>query len=283
MRLVAKDIGGFIIASRIPNLIIIAFAQFATAFFLMDVNSSQIFNIQFLLFLASTSMIGAGGYIINDYFDQKIDMINRPNQVVVGTDLRRRFAILFHILLSIGGVALGFFVDPMVGAVHIFSAGALWTYSLGIKKVLLLSTLTVSFLTCLTLLLVTVYYREFNLIVVAYALFACVTIFIRESLKDIISTKGERVFGVQSVPIIWGVRGAKLLIFLACISGLFLLAFYLWSVPNWTIRYYFAGLLVIILCFFYFLIKADRERDFKQLKIFVDLIIISGLVSMILV
>lgn len=279
----AKDIGGFIVASRIPNLIVIAFTQFATAWFLMNIPPSQILHINFFLFLLSTSMIGAGGYIINDYFDQKIDMINRPNKVVVGTDLRRRFALLSHVFLSLGGVLLGFLIDPMIGAVHIFSAGALWTYSIGIRKVLLLSTLTLSFLTCLTLLLVMVYYQELNLIVIAYALFGCITIFIRETLKDILSASGERVFGVQSVPIVWGVRGAKILIFLAIISGIFLLSLYLWSVPNWTVRYYFLGLLVLICGFIYLLVKADKMTDFKKMKVFTDFIIVSGLISMVLV
>lgn len=283
MMLKAKDIGGFIIASRIPNLIIIAFTQFATAWFLMGISKGQILDVSFALFLLSTAMIGAGGYIINDYFDQKIDMINRPNHVVIGTDLRRRFALLSHVLLSIGGVIIGFLIDPMVGAVHVFSAGALWTYSLGIKKVLLLSTLTLSFLTSLTMLLVMVYYREINLIVVAYALFGCITVFIRETLKDIISAKGERVFGVQSVPIVWGIRGSKLLILVVCLAGVSMLFFYLLSVPNWIVRYYFSGVLIAILWFFFRLVKADKIDDFKKLKVVIDLIIVSGLGSMILV
>lgn len=283
MDIKAKDIGGFIIASRLPNLFIIAYTQFATAWFLMDISHHLILNVRFALFLLSTAMIGAGGYIINDYFDQKIDMVNRPHKVVVGTDLRRRFALLFHMLLSFGGVVLGFFIDPMIGVIHVFSAGALWTYSLGIKKILLLSTLTLSFLTCLTILLVMVYFRNFSLVAVAYALFGCVVVFIRETLKDIISAKGERIFGVQSVPIVWGIRGAKLLIFLASITGISLLFYYLWSVPNWTVRIYFIGILLIALWFFYKLLNADRKDDFRKMKNFSDFIIVSGLISMILV
>ena len=231
-----NDITGFLIASRIPNLIIIAYTQFATAKFLMSIDTSRIVNIEFLLLLVSTGMIGAGGYIINDYFDQKIDMINRPKQVVVGPDLRRRFALISHSGLSIGGIVIGFLIDPMIGAVHIFSTGALFTYSIGIKRVLLLSTLTISFLTILTILLVMVFFREINILAIIYALFGCAVVFIRETLKDIISSKGEQVFGVHSVPIIWGLRGAKVIIYLVCLAGISLLTVYLLAVPNWTVR-----------------------------------------------
>lgn len=279
----AKDIGGFIIASRVPNLFIIAYTQFATAWFILDIPSSEILNVSFSLFILSTAMIGAGGYIINDYFDQKIDMINRPDHVVIGTDLRRRFALLSHLVLSVGGILLGFYIDPMIGIVHIFSAGALWTYSLGIKKILLLSTLTLSFLTSLTMLLVMIYFRELNIIVLAFALFGCITTFVRETLKDIVSAKGERVFGIQSVPIVWGIRGAKLTIFITCIIGVIMLSLYLVTVPNWNLRYYFLLTFLVIAWFFYRLIKADKQNDFKHLKLFNDLIIVSGLVSMTLI
>lgn len=278
-----RDVTGFLIASRIPNLLIIGYTQFATAKFLMSIPFQRLIEVDFLLLLLSTGMIGAAGYIINDYFDQKIDMINRPKQVVVGTDLRRRFALISHIALSISGIAIGFFIDPMVGAIHIFSTGALFTYSSGIRRILLLSTLTISFLTILTILLVLVFFRELSILGLIYSLFGCAAIFIRETLKDIISVKGEQAFGIQSVPLVWGLRGAKWIIYLICLAGISLLAVYLLSIPNWTVRIFFIGLLPFMLWFIYRLIRADKVKDFKNLKFSMDLIIVAGLVSMILV
>ena len=37
-----------------------------------------------LVLVLSTLFIAAGGYVINDYFDVKIDQINKPNEVFVG-------------------------------------------------------------------------------------------------------------------------------------------------------------------------------------------------------
>lgn len=278
-----RDTVGFLTASRIPNLIIIAFAQLSTAYFLLDKSLNEIANIPFGLFLLSTAMIGAGGYIINDYFDQKIDMINRPATVVVGTTLRRRLALAAHAILTVSGIALGFSIDPMIGAVHIFSAGALFTYSGLLKRLLLIGILTISFLASLSLLIVMVYYREFNLLVVTYGLFGCVTVFIRESLKDIISAKGELAFGIHSVPIVWGIRGAKLSIFLAGISGVSMMAFYLLSVDSWTVKSFFIGISVIIIWLFYQLIVADKIKDFEKLKRLMDMVIFLGLVSILMV
>ena len=283
MKITTKDVVGFLLVSRIPNLIIIGLTQFITAYFLLDMPIWMLMKAKFILFILSTGMIGAAGYIINDYFDQKIDMVNRPGSVVIGTTFRRRLALFSHILLTLSAIGIGFIIDPIIGAVHIFSAGALWTYSAILKRWILLGTLTIAFLTSLTLLLVMIYFREFSLLVVAYAMFGCVTIFIRESIKDIISAKGEGQFGYQSVPIVWGIRGAKTVIYLAGIGGVGLLSFYLLSIPNWNVRYFFFSVLLIILWMAYRLSKADKIRDFKTLKKYVDVIILAGLASVILI
>ncbi len=283
MSILKNDTIGFLKASRIPNLIIIGLTQFVTAYFLLGKPLSELIQPEFLIFMFSTGMIGAAGYIINDYFDQKIDMVNRPDKVVVGTEFGRRLAIASHIFLTIGGIILGFIIDPMVGAIHIFSSGALWTYSAILRRWILIGTLTISFLACLTLLLVMVYFREFNLLVVAYALFGCVTIFVRESLKDIVSAKGEVQFGIESVPIVWGIRGAKIFIYLAGVAGVSMLAFYLISIPNWTVRYFFFSILLFVFWVTWKLVKSDKIRDFKNLKKYVDVMILAGLISMMLI
>ncbi len=283
MNFFTRNTAGFLMASRIPNLLIIGLTQFITAFYLLNKPLGSLIKLEFLLFIFSTGMIGAAGYIINDYFDQKIDMINRPEKVIVGTRFRRRLALFSHLALTFSGIAIGFLIDPAIGAIHIFSAGALWTYSVIIRRWVLLGTLTIAFLTCLTLLLVMVFFREFNLLVVAYALFGCVTIFIRESLKDIVSAKGEVQFGIQSIPIVWGIRGAKLIIFLAGIAGVGMLTFYLLSIPNWNVRIFFFAVLLFVFWAAFQLAKADKMSDFKRIKVYIDILIVAGLISMLLI
>jgi 4-hydroxybenzoate polyprenyltransferase len=73
--------------SRPINLLLIAFAQAMVAYFLIGTDRSGLPVLQdyrlYLLVLA-TLLITAAGYMINDYYDVKIDLINRPKAVVVG-------------------------------------------------------------------------------------------------------------------------------------------------------------------------------------------------------
>ena len=87
----------FIKLIRLPNLLIIALTQYAIRygiFYPIIYNFSggqdipgvglQMSNLNFFLLSLSTVMIAAAGYIINDYFDVKIDRVNRSESIIVG-------------------------------------------------------------------------------------------------------------------------------------------------------------------------------------------------------
>ena len=85
--------------SRPINLLLIAFSQGMTAHFLIETTNQGLPVVQdyslYLLVLA-TSLVTAGGYMINDYYDVKIDYINRPKNVVVGKGIKRRMILVLH-------------------------------------------------------------------------------------------------------------------------------------------------------------------------------------------
>ncbi|MFN7328019.1 MAG: UbiA family prenyltransferase, partial [Bacteroidota bacterium] len=93
--------------TRFWNLTIIAFAQFFTAACLFQRGAGVFIDVWLFILSASTILIAAAGYIINDYYDVKIDLINKPERVVIGKSITRRYAIFFHTALSFLGVALG--------------------------------------------------------------------------------------------------------------------------------------------------------------------------------
>ena len=105
--------------TRFWNLVIIGLAQYCTAGFLID--SKLILDIHLLLLSASTILIAAAGYVINDYYDIKIDLINKPERVVIGRSIARRYAILFHVVLSSIGILMGAYLSLRIGALNILS------------------------------------------------------------------------------------------------------------------------------------------------------------------
>ena len=73
---------------------------------------------RFGLLVLAALLVAAAGYIINDYYDVKIDAINRPDRLVVGRVVRRRVAMLAHLVLSGAGRAAGRLAAPGAGGRH---------------------------------------------------------------------------------------------------------------------------------------------------------------------
>ena len=78
---------GFLKLTRFPNLLIIGFTQYISVIFLVaypDNWFDKIFDFNLFLLSLSTMLIAAAGYIINDYYDIKIDYVNKPDRNSIG-------------------------------------------------------------------------------------------------------------------------------------------------------------------------------------------------------
>src|SRR6476620_5272462 len=100
---------------RWPNLVFIALTQLLFQYCLLHpiFKKSKIEpvldEVALFCILTASVFIAAGGYIINDYFDINIDRINKPHRQYIPKYVSRRWAILWHSLLSFLGVALSFY------------------------------------------------------------------------------------------------------------------------------------------------------------------------------
>ena len=66
------------------------------------------------LIIAATALIAAGGYVVNDYFDVKIDRINRPDEVIVTRSISKPAAMRLSWILSGTGIVCGIAVAVLL-------------------------------------------------------------------------------------------------------------------------------------------------------------------------
>jgi 4-hydroxybenzoate polyprenyltransferase len=241
---------------RLPNLLIIAITQYFIRWFILKPLLAvagfrvQLNILQFAMLVLSTVALAASGYIINDYFDRKLDLINRPGKVIVGRLISRRYAMFFHVFFTSIGILAGAYLAHSIHRigltiVFIFVAVVLWFYSTSYKRQLLVGNILISVLVGIVPLMVLLF--EFPLLVKRYQLyslatginfdflifwicsyagFAFVLNLIREIVKDMEDFEGDFVFGRQTIPIVWGVKIAKRIV-IALISCMILLILYL--------------------------------------------------------
>ncbi|TPG60208.1 geranylgeranylglycerol-phosphate geranylgeranyltransferase [Hymenobacter nivis] len=239
---------------------------------------------RFGLLVLSALLVAAAGYIINDYYDVKIDAINRPDRLVVGRVVRRRTAMLAHLVLSGAGVALAAFLSPLLGGVTLGAAALLWGYSARFKRVALVGNVSIGALTAALVLLPELQLRTGNTVVWRYALAAFLLTVVREIVKDVEDMRGDAQHDCRTLPLVAGVARTKWVagFFLACLVVLaggataWLVAHGPWPLAAWL------GALVLLPlgALARLLALADRRRHFRQLSTWCKGIMLAGVLSM---
>lgn len=299
---------------RLENLIMIALTQILLRYCVLQKILSQndisleLNNGLFYLVVLSTILIAAAGYIINDYFDLKTDLINHPETVVVGKVIKRRLAIILHITFTFIGVVIGIYAALKTGYLrlalfHIIAATLLWFYSTHFKKQLLVGNVVVSFLTAAVVFMPFIYemgimqkiHPNFALthkelifscfkITCIISLFAFITSLTREIIKDMEDYKGDIATGGKTMPIVWGIHTSKLNAFFLIVITLILLLFVIYNTFKFyrvllTINnaYIVFGLIIPLIVLAIITLKAKTAKHFKYASLLLKFIMLTGL------
>lgn len=292
---------------RIENLIIIVATQFCIKYFVFSsINEySKLTPLLFNLMVLSTVLIAASGYIINDYFDVKTDKINRPETVVLDVSIKRRWAMVLHIVFNSIGLLIGFYLAIKCHHIsliifQLISIILLWFYSTNFKKQLLVGNIVVSVLTAtiplmpmiydysisgpidpLVEMLLGSYLSSLFKIVLVYSCFAFLTSFAREVIKDMEDYKGDIQTGCKTMPIVWGMITSKVVTFfiiIITIGILFLAGLKFYKDEKNVAMYYIIGLLILPLLLLLFqIIRSKTSKDFKLASLLLKFIMLFGI------
>jgi 4-hydroxybenzoate polyprenyltransferase len=250
---------------------------------------------RFLLLCACVVLTAAAGYIINDYHDINIDLTNKPNKVVIGKIISRRWAMLLHFIFN--GLAFlgGFYLSSYIGLMVAVCMVMLWLYSVHFKKQFLSGNLLVGALSAFVIAILPLFNQQISSYLVwVYALFAFGISLIREIVKDAEDLRGDSKFNCKTLPIVLGVRKTKkVLIGLVLMYTILLFAhtFIANSLIPFRhsygqIFYTFYMLLFVVVPLIittYLLLKADVKSDFSRLSTLYKVIMLSGLLSMVII
>lgn len=216
---------------RWPNLAIIGLIFLLLRFGLLEgfygttILRSCLEGMHWWLMAVATILIAASGNVVNDIFDQDIDLQNRPDRRIIGPIITEDAAWTFYYILSGAGLALGIVLAYMLGntsngLVFLLALGGLWFYSYSYKRQFLIGNLVVAFLAGLTVYLPLVFemqcdpngwrFLPWAPFIVAYAFFAALSTLIREMVKDMEDMDGDARSGCRTVPIVIGTKATKL-------------------------------------------------------------------------
>ncbi len=267
---------GFFRLIRFKNLVILSLTQLLSVFYLTSTKHKEAFILSSLL-LFSCFLVAAAGYIINDYFDVKIDLINKPGKVVVGKQMSRRKVLLSHLTFSVLGVAIGFYLSVWLGVLLFFTTNILWIYSKYLKCTPLLGNITVALVATLSFVTVIIIFPNYSKEVYFFISFAFLSTLIRELVKDIEDLKGDLQFGCKTYPGRFGIRKTKVLIFI--VTHFFLISIVVFGafLYDWKIAVSLFLISTLTIYFLYCLYWADTKKEYKKLSGFLKIIMLFGI------
>jgi 4-hydroxybenzoate polyprenyltransferase len=300
---------------RLPNLLIIVLTQSLIRWSLIGPLLSakdlslQMSNALFVAMMLATVLLSAGGYVINDYFDRKIDTVNDPDDVIVGHSISLRHTMALHLVLTSLGILLGFYVAFRIhyiylGVLFLLGAGILWFYSTTYKRQLLMGNLVVALMTAFVPLLVLLFelpllYTGYSDILMTggfslsylvmwvggFAGFAFLLTLAREIIKDAEDIKGDTSYGRRTLPAVAGIGVSKaVVIALFAITALALILIYLFYLPDtYTLTYILVLLIAPLAVNAFLLVKALTVKAFHTVSILTKCIMLAGLLYTLLV
>ncbi|MDP4267711.1 MAG: geranylgeranylglycerol-phosphate geranylgeranyltransferase [Bacteroidota bacterium] len=300
-----KKISAYFNLLRIPNLLMIILTQYLVRyciilpFYKYYGVESTLGNFNFFLIVFSTILIAGGGYAINDYFDVRIDRINKPDRIILGNLLPRRNAIIIHIILSIIGVLINFYlayklksfklalINPVVG-------GLLWFYSTYYKRTFLLGNFIIALLSGFTVITVGIYefvaishsaYKiplDFVYVILVYALFAFVVSLIREMIKDIEDIEGDEKCFCKTIPIVLGIKYSKIIIGSIILISILGIAYFQSIIEKDFFKFWYILITIQIplIILTYLIINAKHKIDYRFASKFTKFIMLMGVLSM---
>lgn len=265
------------------------------------------------MLILSVVLVAAGGYVINDYFDIKIDRINRPDRVIVGETMSKPAAMHLSIGLSAAGILVGLLVAWLcrswtLGIVILLMPGLLWFYSSAYKRQFLVGNLIVAFASAAVPMLLGlanegmflpfILAHDFQPILDqlqpvirviytwlgGFALMIFLYTWIREVIKDLQDQMGDRELECRTMPIRLGELWTKVILTVMIAITIGMLCWFVFDLlpfpHTWnsmSVRYLSFGLIIPLLCVLALVWAARIPSDYRNAQRLMKLAMLLGL------
>ncbi|WP_439132027.1 geranylgeranylglycerol-phosphate geranylgeranyltransferase [Polaribacter sp.] len=268
------------------NILVLVLAQYLASIFIFsseDDALNVILDVNlFFIVLASVCVI-ASGYIINNFYDSKVDRINRPLKTGIDNYVKQETKLSLYFTLNFLGFVFGFLVSwkaALFFAVYIFG---IWFYSHKLKKMPLMGLISATILTILPFFAIFVYYKNFSKIIFVHAIFLFLVIMVRELIKDLENIKGALANNYQTFTVAYGELKTKQLSLLLLFLTLFPMVV-LFEYPELSyMKYYFYVALITLIFVGFYLWKSNKRNQYRFLHNILKLLLLVGVFCLVFI
>ena len=286
---------------RFQNLVVMVLIQYLIRFILIIPKYGKenvLSEFYFALLLFSILLIVAAGYTINDYFDIKVDLENKDENVIVGRTIKRRIALVIHFILTSVGLILGFYItykinQLVISIILIVCAYILWIYNLKLKRIFFLANLIVAglsaiFVTSIAIIEILLNYNHKASIddittLTVIATFAFILSLMHEIIKDLRTMEGDKKYKIRTLPTVWGLLKTKeFLKWLSIITAFIIsvIAITKFKTNLTALSYAFIFLIGPLFLLNIWVYKAQDRIDYERISKLNKFIVFTGIMSL---
>jgi 4-hydroxybenzoate polyprenyltransferase len=281
-----KKIFSLLSVVRGYNILVLIIAQYLVSVFIFSSEKSirhVIFDLDLLYIVIASVCVVASGYIINNFYDVKVDRINRPLKTSLDNYIKQETKLSLYFFLNFLGFAFGLLVSlksALFFSVYIFG---IWFYSHKLKKYAFTGLISATILTVLPFFAVFVYYKNFSKIIFVHAIFLFLLIMVRELIKDLENIKGALANNYKTFSIVYGeVKTKKLSIFLLILT-LFPTIFLLNHPALSYMKYFFYLSFLTLFYVGFYLWKSSKQSEYTFLHNILKVLLLIGVFSLVFI
>jgi 4-hydroxybenzoate polyprenyltransferase len=268
------------------NILVLIGAQYLAAIFIFSPTKSLkevVFDQHLLFLILACVFVIAGGYIINNFYDSKVDKINRPLKAGLDNYIKQSTALRLYFLLNFIGFSFGILISSRAAlffAVYIFG---IWFYSHKLKKHPFVGIFSATILTILPFFAVFIYFENFSKIILVCAVFLFLVIMVRELIKDLQNMKGAISNNYSTFPVVYGEKKTKqLAIFLLILTSIPITILFSQPALNYM-RYYFYFSLIVLVFVGFYLWQSKTRNHYRTLHNILKLLLFIGVLCLIFI
>lgn len=255
----------------------------------------------FWILTISTILVALGGYIINDYFDQEIDKVNRPGKNLFEISLVKKLGVWSYVVIATVAVLLPFVVgeESLVLIMLLFNA-LMFLYAYWAKKRPLVGNILVAgSMAAVPFVLLAVDNPQIEwtkaladnaTLIVIYGSFTFLLSMAREMVKDVEDIEGDKASGLKTAAIAFSISFNKGLIGIFLVLNIALLGITIGamltdelSFSSVSVYYFIFLLLPISIKAINMLTRAKKKEDWTKLSQWLKMIMLAGIISIAIV
>ncbi|MBJ6369880.1 geranylgeranylglycerol-phosphate geranylgeranyltransferase [Snuella sedimenti] len=268
------------------NILIIVIAQYVASIYILAHDKpvrQVVFDLNLLMLVLASSVVIAGGYIINNFYDSEKDLINRPYKSKLDRLVSQNTKLSFYFVLNFVAVVMSSYVSfkaVIFFSIYIF---AIWFYSHKLKKMPFVGNLTSAILTITPFFAIFMYYKNFETVIFVHAVFLFLIVSMRELTKDLENIKGDLLQNYKTIPVVYGEIMSKRMLTLLAILTLIPVYLLLYNFKVGYMYLYFYLCVFLLLVFLVLLWNSKTKKHYLILHNILKFIIVTGVFCILLI